>query len=83
MSEPVSTAKSQSLMPGFHNALSPPHLGTDGAFHPVPLYGDGSPIDLEDLDKAAHIVNETRVLVKWEDGDVLILDVSLGRTQFG
>jgi len=76
MSEPVSKTRSLSLIPGFHNALSPPHLGTDGAYHPVPLYGDGSPINLEHLDKAANIVNETRSLIKWEDGDVLILDVS-------
>jgi len=72
----VSTARSHLLTPGFHNALSPPHLGADGAYHPVPLYGDGSSIDLEDLDKAANIVRETRVLIKWEDGDVLVLDVS-------
>jgi hypothetical protein len=83
MSEPVSTARSQLLIQGFHDALSPPHLGKDGAYHPVPLYGDGSPINLEDLDQAANIVNETRSLVKWEEGDVLILDVSSSIEQSG
>jgi hypothetical protein len=64
------------LILGYHDALKPPYLGRDGSYHPVPLYGDGSPIDLRHLEQAARIVDETRSLVKWENGDVLVLDVS-------
>lgn len=60
-----------------HDALLPPYLGRDGAYHPVPKYGDGSAIEIEGLDRAAAIVKETHVLVEWQDGDVLVLDVGL------
>jgi hypothetical protein len=78
MSEPVSEVVGLPLSEGYHHALEPPHLGRDGAYHPAPTYGDGSPIELRHLEEAAKIVDETRSLVKWKDGDVLVLDVSVG-----
>lgn len=62
--------------------MEPPYLGTDGGYHPLPLYGDGSPIDVKHLEQAADIVHDTHVLVKWKQGDVLVLDVSKFGTQF-
>ncbi|GAA5834695.1 hypothetical protein JCM11251_003635 [Rhodosporidiobolus azoricus] len=57
-----------------HHALSPPYLGDDGGYHPIPYYGDGTLIDVTDLEVANQIVEETKAEVKWEQGDVLILD---------
>ncbi|GAA5900967.1 hypothetical protein JCM8208_007577 [Rhodotorula glutinis] len=55
-------------------ALEPPFLGTDGAFHHLPTYGDGSAIPHEYLQLCADLINETRVLIDWRVGDVLVLD---------
>jgi len=63
----------------FHHALEPPFLGDDGGFHPLPLYGDGTTIDPADIEFADQIVNETRVLVPWQQGDMVILDVRILR----
>ncbi|GAA6039922.1 hypothetical protein JCM8097_006801 [Rhodosporidiobolus ruineniae] len=57
-----------------HGALSPPYLGDDGGYHPIPFYGDGSLIDVADLEIANQIVEETKAEIKWQQGDVLILD---------
>ncbi|BGP45068.1 hypothetical protein JCM10450v2_000885 [Rhodotorula kratochvilovae] len=57
-----------------HHALSPPYLGDDGGYHPIPLYGDGTSIAVSDLEIANQIIEETKAVVKWEQGDVLILD---------
>ncbi|GAA5872282.1 hypothetical protein JCM8547_004800 [Rhodosporidiobolus lusitaniae] len=57
-----------------HSALLPPYLGDDGGFHPPPQYGDGSYIDVSNLDIANQIAEETKSVVKWQQGDVLILD---------
>ncbi|MGB5306295.1 MAG: TauD/TfdA family dioxygenase [Gammaproteobacteria bacterium] len=38
------------------------------------LYGDGSPIAMEDLDAIRAVYRETEVLFPWQTGDVLILD---------
>lgn len=62
----------------FYKALQPPFLGSDGGYHPLPLYGDGSAISVESLERADKIVEETRVLLKWQQGDVVLFDVSGG-----
>ncbi|KAK0746460.1 hypothetical protein B0T18DRAFT_465526 [Schizothecium vesticola] len=63
----------------FLNALSsdtllPPHLNSEGEFQPPVFYGDGSLIPREYLDSAVEYIYETRALVSWRDGDVLLLD---------
>jgi hypothetical protein len=83
MSEQVSTSTDRLLILGYHYVLSPPHLGVDGACHPLSPYGDGSSINLDHLDKTAKTVQETWFLVKWENGDVLILDVSCAGSGVG
>ncbi|GJN91803.1 hypothetical protein Rhopal_004826-T1 [Rhodotorula paludigena] len=57
-----------------HGALEPPYLGDDGGYHPIPYYGDGTTIDVADLEIANQIIEETKADVKWQQGDVLILD---------
>ncbi|GAA5904954.1 hypothetical protein JCM6882_002403 [Rhodosporidiobolus microsporus] len=57
-----------------HHALTAPYLGDDGGYHPIPYYGDGTLIDVADLETANQIVEETKAEVNWEQGDVLILD---------
>ncbi|GAA5863625.1 hypothetical protein JCM8547_003672 [Rhodosporidiobolus lusitaniae] len=56
------------------DSFEPPYLGKDGAYHPPPLFGDGTPIPREYLEKLVEIIYDVRVLVKYELGDVLILD---------
>lgn len=63
-------------MPEYFNAIEPPYLGTDDGYHPLPRYGDGSVINIDHLEQAAEIVRQTHVLVAWQQGDVLVLDVS-------
>ncbi|TNY19312.1 hypothetical protein DMC30DRAFT_12110 [Rhodotorula diobovata] len=55
-------------------ALDPPFLGSDNAYHHLPTYGDGSAIPHRYLQLCADLIRETRVLVDWRVGDVLILD---------
>lgn len=55
-------------------ALDPPFLGSDNAYHHLPTYGDGSVIPHRHLQLCADLIRETRVLVDWRVGDVLILD---------
>lgn len=57
-----------------HHALLPPFLGDDGGYHPLPLYGDGSTIDVADLETLNQIIESIKAVVKWDQGDVLILD---------
>lgn len=59
-----------------HGATQPPYRGDDGSYHPLPLYGDGSIIESEYLDLALSIAESSQVLVRWEQGDVVLLDVS-------
>ncbi|GJN94445.1 hypothetical protein Rhopal_007525-T1 [Rhodotorula paludigena] len=56
------------------NALEPPYIGTDGAYHHLPTYGDGSAIPHAYLQRTADLIKETRVLIDWQQGDTLILD---------
>ncbi|KAF9876597.1 taurine catabolism dioxygenase [Colletotrichum karsti] len=55
--------------------LQPPHLNKEGKYQPPAFYGDGSLIPREYLDSAIEIIKETRALVSWKQGDVLLLDV--------
>ncbi|KAI7784386.1 hypothetical protein LA080_010169 [Diaporthe eres] len=57
-----------------HGATQPTHRGDDGSYHPPPLYGDGSVIEGKYLDLALSIAEASQVLVKWEQGDVVLLD---------
>jgi hypothetical protein len=57
-------------------ALEPPHLGTDGAYHHLPTYNDAdrTPIPTRYLEKLIEVIYDARVLVKWQVGDLLVLD---------
>ncbi|RVX73344.1 hypothetical protein B0A52_02986 [Exophiala mesophila] len=57
-----------------NQTLDPPYLNKEGAYQPPALYADGSPVPHEYLEKAVQIVEETRSLVSWTAGDVLLLD---------
>lgn len=59
-----------------HGATQPPYRGDDGSYHPPPLYGDGSVIEGKYLDLSLSLAEASQVLVKWEQGDVVLLDVS-------
>ncbi|GAA6015699.1 hypothetical protein JCM11491_002450 [Sporobolomyces phaffii] len=56
------------------NALEFPYKGDDGAFHHIPTYGDGTKIPREYLEKTLELIDELRVLIPWQQGDVLLLD---------
>ncbi|KAH7031485.1 uncharacterized protein B0I36DRAFT_243103 [Microdochium trichocladiopsis] len=55
-------------------SLLPPHINNDGQYQPPAFYGDGSLIPREYLDYAVAVIHETRALVTWRPGDVLLLD---------
>ncbi|KAK2598413.1 hypothetical protein N8I77_011833 [Diaporthe amygdali] len=57
-----------------HGATQPPYRGDDGSYHPPPLYGDGTVIESNYLDLALSIAESSQVLLKWEQGDVVLLD---------
>ncbi|KAH8661684.1 hypothetical protein BGZ60DRAFT_413717 [Tricladium varicosporioides] len=57
-----------------HDATEPPYLGDDGSYHPLPTYGDGTRIPTKYLELALLIAEESQVLVKWEEGDIVLLD---------
>ncbi|UPX16441.1 uncharacterized protein EKO05_0006840 [Ascochyta rabiei] len=57
-----------------HGATEPPFLGDDGAYHPLPTYGDGSPIATTDLELALNLAEEMQVDIEWQEGDVVLLD---------
>ncbi|KAF2636153.1 Clavaminate synthase-like protein [Massarina eburnea CBS 473.64] len=54
--------------------LDPPHLTKEGRYRPPAFYGDGGLVPRKYFDAAVRIVQETRVLVKWRMGDVVLLD---------
>ncbi|KAJ9132116.1 Clavaminate synthase-like protein [Pleurostoma richardsiae] len=56
------------------NTLEPPHINKDGRYQPPAYYGDGTLIPRVYLESAVEIINETRSLVSWTAGDVLLLD---------
>lgn len=57
-----------------HGALEAPYLGDDGGFHPLPTFGDGETIPVDWLETADRIVHETRILLQWKQGDVVVFD---------
>ncbi|KAL2837097.1 hypothetical protein BJX68DRAFT_259710 [Aspergillus pseudodeflectus] len=57
-----------------HGATRPPFRGDDGSYHPPPQFGDGSPMDVDDLDTLLDIAEEGAVNVEWEEGDLVFLD---------
>lgn len=60
----------------YHGATEPPFLGDDGGYHPLPTFGDGSQIPTEHLDLALEIAESSQVLIEWQPGDVVLLDVN-------
>ncbi|KAL3490021.1 hypothetical protein BJX62DRAFT_238475 [Aspergillus germanicus] len=54
--------------------LHPPHVTAEGRYQPPAFYGDGSLIPEKYLHSAVEIIKETRALVSWTKGDVLLLD---------
>ncbi|KAK0721861.1 hypothetical protein B0T26DRAFT_739253 [Lasiosphaeria miniovina] len=54
--------------------LLPPHLTGDGKYQPPAFYGDDSLIPREYLDSAVEFINETRAMVTWQAGDVILID---------
>lgn len=57
-----------------HGATEPPFRGDDGSYHPLPTYGDGSPIETADLELALSIAEDMQVDIKWQKGDIVLLD---------
>ncbi|KAH7110899.1 hypothetical protein B0J11DRAFT_599202 [Dendryphion nanum] len=57
-----------------HGATQPPFRGDDGSYHPLPTYGDGSPIATADLELALNLAEDSQVDVHWEKGDLVLLD---------
>ncbi|KAL3440269.1 hypothetical protein BJX65DRAFT_314968 [Aspergillus insuetus] len=57
-----------------HGATRAPFRGDDGSYHPPPQFGDGSPMDVNDLDTLLDIAEEGAFNVEWEEGDLVILD---------
>ncbi|KAI2464998.1 hypothetical protein F4781DRAFT_435818 [Annulohypoxylon bovei var. microspora] len=57
-----------------HGATEPPYRGDDDSYHPPPEYGDGTPIEKEHLDLALALAESLQVLVKWQTGDIVLLD---------
>jgi hypothetical protein len=46
-------------------------------------YGDGSLIPREYLDSAVDFITQTRAMVTWKKGDVILIDVSGGTHRGG
>lgn len=59
----------------YHGATDPPYRGDDGAYHPPPEYGDGTPIEKEYLDLVLALAESLQVFIEWQVGDVVLLDV--------
>ncbi|KAH8679602.1 hypothetical protein BGZ60DRAFT_524818 [Tricladium varicosporioides] len=55
-------------------SLEPPYLNKKGKLQPPAFYGDGSVIPHQYMDLAVKIVADTRSLVSWKRGDVLLID---------
>ncbi|KAH8657864.1 hypothetical protein BX600DRAFT_60604 [Xylariales sp. PMI_506] len=58
----------------FHGATEPPYRGDDDSYHPPPLYGDGTKIENKYLDLALSLAESSQVLVKWQKGDLVLID---------
>ncbi|KAK1569713.1 uncharacterized protein LY79DRAFT_679488 [Colletotrichum navitas] len=56
------------------DTLQPPHINKEGRYQPPAFYGNSSAIRREFLDSAVEIIKETRALVSWEEGNVLLSD---------
>ncbi|KAK4169853.1 Clavaminate synthase-like protein [Cladorrhinum sp. PSN259] len=62
--------------------LEPPHFGSGTAegkgnsssYQPPCFYGDGGLIPREYLDSAVEFIKETRAMVRWQRGDVVLID---------
>lgn len=59
----------------YHGATEPPYRGDDDSYHPPPEYGDGTPIEKEYLDLALSLAESLQVLIEWQVGDIVLLDV--------
>lgn len=59
----------------YHGATRHPFCGDDGSYHPPPQFGNGTPMNVEDLDILLDIAEKSAVLIRWEQGDLIILDV--------
>ncbi|KAL2207086.1 Clavaminate synthase-like protein, partial [Sarocladium strictum] len=57
-----------------HGATRPPFQGDDGSYHPPPQFGDGTAMDVEDLDLLLDIAEQGAVDVVWQQGDLVLLD---------
>lgn len=60
-----------------HGATEAPFRGDDGSYHPPPEYGTGEKIETEYLNLALSLAESSQVLVQWEKGDLVLLDVSM------
>jgi hypothetical protein len=60
-----------------HGATEAPFRGDDGSYHPPPQYGDGEQIEKEYLDLALKLAESSEVLIRWEKGDLVLLDVCI------
>ncbi|EKG10559.1 hypothetical protein MPH_12417 [Macrophomina phaseolina MS6] len=54
--------------------LEAPHINAEGAYQPPAFYGDGEIIPSEYFDAAVEFIRETRALVPWREGGVVLLD---------
>ncbi|KAL2018684.1 hypothetical protein VTK56DRAFT_519 [Thermocarpiscus australiensis] len=54
--------------------LLPPHISSEGKYLPPCFYGDGSLIPREYLDSAVEFIEQTRAMVTWKKGDVILID---------
>ncbi|CRG83305.1 hypothetical protein PISL3812_00656 [Talaromyces islandicus] len=57
-----------------HGATRPPFRGDDGSYHPPPQFGDGTVMNVEDLDLLLDIAEKGAVNINWEQGDLVLLD---------
>ncbi|KAH6644525.1 hypothetical protein C7974DRAFT_439894 [Boeremia exigua] len=57
-----------------HGATEPPFRGDDGSYHPLPTYGDGSPIATAELELALNLAEKLQVDLHWQKGDIVLID---------
>ncbi|KAK1755437.1 Clavaminate synthase-like protein [Echria macrotheca] len=57
-----------------NDTLLPPHIDKAGRYNPPVFYGDGGLIPREYLDTAVEYIYQTRSMVKWTAGDVIVID---------
>ncbi|EFX03924.1 hypothetical protein CMQ_852 [Grosmannia clavigera kw1407] len=58
----------------YHSATEAPFRSDDGSYHPSPIYGDGEQIEAKYLNLAIANAESTQVLVRWRQGDFILLD---------